>query len=190
MREKITPQQVRALLDYDPETGVLTSKSRPIRPEQVARDKGWNARFAGKPAGCITPYGYILVGITAEMGREEKILAHRLAWAHYYGKWPSGHLDHVNRKRKDNAIRNLRCATVAQNMANGSVRKDNTSGVRGVSYQAIRGKWRARLTVNGKQVYYGYFDTKEEAIDGRRKASLSILGEFASERVAEVDSNS
>jgi hypothetical protein len=108
-------------------------------------------------------------------------MAHRLAWAHYYGEWPCRHLDHRNRTRDDNAIRNLRLATVAQNRANSGLRKDNSSGVRGVSYQSARRKWRARLNVGGRQVFYGYYGTKEEAIRARQTAARSMLGEWATE---------
>lgn len=175
----LPPWKVRELLDYDPLTGVLTWRKRPIRPgPDVSRDKGWNNRFAGKPAGCLTPYGYILVGITPTYGTEEKVLGHRLAWAHYYGEWPVGHVDHRNRIRDDNRIENLRLASIAQNLANSGRRKDNTSGAKGVSFHASYGKWRARLNVNGREIFCEYFDSKVAAIEARRKIARKVLGEF------------
>lgn len=177
---ELTPEKVRELLDYDPETGILTWRRRPIRPEEVARDKNWNARCEGKPAGCITPYGYRMLGITAEFGKEEKLLAHRIAWAHYYGEWPTGFLDHINRDRLDNSIRNLRPATITENSMNAKVRKDNSSGVRGVS-RFRDGRWRVRLNKNGEEVYCAFFASKEEAIAARKEAALRFYGEFARE---------
>jgi hypothetical protein len=44
--------------------------------------------------------------------------AHRLAWLWWFGEWPEGGLDHINRIRNDNRIDNLREATRSENQRN------------------------------------------------------------------------
>ena len=49
-------------------------------------------------------------------------------------------------------------------------RRTCSSGVTGVNYERIRDRWRATIMVDYKKIYLGYFQTKEEAIEARRKA--------------------
>jgi DNA-binding CsgD family transcriptional regulator len=48
------------------------------------------------------------------------------------------------------------------------------SGIRGVSFEKVRKKWRAKIRHHGKQVIIGSFDTKEEAILARYAAEKEI----------------
>lgn len=89
---------------------------------------------------------------------------HRLIWILHYGDIPPEcEIDHINGNRADNRIENLRLATRAQNQANAKLRKDNTSGYKGVSFHKKHGKWSANISVNGKVVWLGVYDTPEEA---------------------------
>lgn len=101
--------------------------------------------------------GYLLIGWCGKVYR-----AHRLAWFFVYGTWPDL-LDHINRNRADNRLANLRIASKAQNSRNAAQRSSNKSGVTGVSYDAARGKWRASLVVDGRQVLAQRFDSVEDA---------------------------
>ena len=56
--------------------------------------------------------------------------------------------------------------------------KNNTSGVAGVS-KTSSGRWRARITVNRKEIRIGTYDTIEEAIAARKDAEVRYYGEFA-----------
>ena len=53
---------------------------------------------------------------------------------------------------------------------NQRIRKDNTSGVKGVGWSEQSKKWRARITVNKKTINLGWFNKKEDAIESRKKA--------------------
>ena len=98
------------------------------------------------------------------------VTAHRQA-AGYAGA------DHANRIGTDNRDINLRKATPAQQVANQARRSDNTSGYRGV--YLFRGKWIARIKVDGKQRHLGTFATKEDAARAWNAAASVEWGAFA-----------
>lgn len=99
-----SPELLRKLLDYDPETGVLTWKERPRDFFESDRNwRWWNTRFSGASAlSAIEGGGYKSGRI---FGRPTK--AHRVAWAIMNGSWPTGEIDHVNGDKTDNRISNL-----------------------------------------------------------------------------------
>lgn len=105
---------------------------------------------------------------------------HRLVMARVLGRdlEPEERIDHVNRDGLDCRRENLRLATHAQNMANRRLFKNNTSGVRGVSWHKAKGKWCARISVNGKRILLGYFDEIEDAKSTYEKAAVKHFGEF------------
>ena len=156
----ITSERLRALLDYNPETGEFTWIS--------GRRQG---KRQGKRAGCADGRGYLRIEID---GRHYR--GHRLAWLHVFGKWPDGDLDHANGDRADNRISNLRSATRSQNAANMRRRRINTSGLKGVSFH--RGKWQARITKHGKARHLGSFPTAAHAHAAYCAAAREVHGAF------------
>lgn len=94
--------------------------------------------------------------------------AHRLAWLMYYGVYPNGQIDHINRDKTDNSINNLRIVSRSENNANRSMMRHNTSGYRGVD--RAHNKWRARIMKDGVRIELGLFDDKEEAYEAYKKA--------------------
>jgi len=94
--------RLRALLDFDPDTGVLT----------WTEARGGQQR--GQVAGGLEWSGYWRISVE---GR--KVLAHRVCYALGTGTDPYPYeLDHINRDRGDNRLANLRPATHAQQQAN------------------------------------------------------------------------
>ncbi len=85
--------------------------------------------------------------------------------------------DHINGDKLDNRRENLRVATKSQNNRNCGIRKDNTTGAKGVDLQKRFGKYRARIFCNGRSHALGYFRTLEEA----RRAYLDALPKFHGE---------
>lgn len=60
-------------------------------------------------------------------------------------------------------------------------RKTNTSGTTGVSWDKSRYQWTAELTFQGRKVYLGRFDDKEEAIKARKKGEEEYFEKFLKE---------
>lgn len=155
----LTPDQIRQLLAYDPDTGVFVWRPR-------AR---WVNNRAGKQAGILNKQGYVCVTV-----RSKSYLAHRLAWAYTYGEWPTHNLDHINRNRADNRITNLREASAGENAQNTPRYRSNKSGCKGV-YEHSWGKWEAYITINRKRVYLGVFESLAEAKNARQKAQTALF---------------
>jgi hypothetical protein len=157
---------VKRALDYDPDTGRMTWRVRDDVPAS------WNTRYAGKPAGRIARNGYHEVAIGARLYG-----AHRLAWAIVHGEMPSAQIDHINRDPSDNRLVNLRAATQVENCQNTGKHSNNTSGFKGVHQHS--GRWQARIRVNGRRLWLGYFETAEEAGDAYERAAREHHGRFA-----------
>lgn len=173
MRKQITAENVRVLFDYNPETGELIWRPRPLRLKTARTDRTFNTNFAGKVAGHFDDKGYMrLVGYDPDR-------AHRIIWLYAYGFVPDCEIDHINGIRNDNRLCNLRLATRAENTRNAFRRTDNRSGHRGVAWEEDTKRWRAYLNFDGKRHYLGRFVTLEEAIKARCSAADLLHGEFA-----------
>ena len=91
----------------------------------------------------------------------------------------AAYIDHRNGNGLDNRRSNLRPATHQQNMFNRRMRKDNTSGLIGVQWDARRNRWRARVKVNGTTLNFGRFKDPIEAALARDAAARELHGDFA-----------
>jgi len=155
-----------SLFSYDKITGNL------VRVKNVrSRAK------AGDIVGTDHPDGYLSVEVDSK-----GYLVHRVVWLLYYGSWPDGMLDHADGNRKNNKITNLRLATRAQNSQNAKLRKDNSSGVKGVSWHKHVGKWFVRVQANGKRISVGYFDSFDEAVESAKLTRIKLHKEYSCER--------
>jgi hypothetical protein len=164
----MTPEQLSELLDYDPATGILTwrERARTLFPSDREHLR-WNGRYAGMRAFTVNSRGYRDGMIFRKMHR-----AHQVAWAIYYGAWPDGQIDHINGDRDDNRIGNLRVVTRSANCRNTKRRSNNSSGIMGVS--PLKGRWRAYIRDDGKNVHLGIFNTLEEAATARKDAEQRL----------------
>ena len=116
---------------------------------------------------------YLLREINVD-GNQTKILFHRELLG-----LPEGEIrDHRNGNGLDNRLCNLRPATIQENNCNRGTPKNNTSGIKGVSWNTERGKWKARITYNGKEYNLGYFDDIKEAETVVRSKREELHGEF------------
>lgn len=91
-------------------------------------------------------------------------LVHRIVYSMNYGPINDGHVvDHICRNKLCVNPAHLRAVTHTENVRTQGLRTNNTSGVRGVNWDAARNKWAARVNVGGRKRYVGRFDTLEEA---------------------------
>jgi hypothetical protein len=163
----LTQQELKSLVDYDPETGIFTWRSREERYFKTNSSyKTWNTRFAGKVAGMVMPRGYITVNLCGK-----KYAAHRLAFLWMTGSFPKNEVDHINHLAGDNRWDNLRAVTGLENMKNLKLSTKNTSGVLGVSWSKQKNKWRARIKLNKREKWLGYFTSIDEAAAARAAAN-------------------
>ncbi len=174
--KKISEREKRDLMEqvsYDPETGLFVWKRREVssfkagRYSQEAIARTWNRQWPGKPALRSRDSGGYLFG--AVMGK--KYLAHRAAFLHMTGEWPTNHIDHINGNRTDNCWSNLRQVSRVENQKNQKKYKNNTSGVMGV-YPHCGGRWTARISHQGQEIYLGIFENFEDAVAARRVAEV------------------
>lgn len=142
----ITPEDLRKLLRYDPETGKLHSR-------RTGREVFTNTHHSGYKKGAVKSNTYT---------------AHRVCMAIYLGAWPDGEVDHINGDRADNRLANLRVVTKSQNQRNAKKRKDNTAGHVGLTLRP-NGKWQAYISHSGKRQHIGTFSSKSDAINARIK---------------------
>jgi len=151
----MTPERLKELVRYCPDTGVFTW-AKPRR----------RCRLGGK-TGCVAKNGYVVIRLDDVL-----YLAHRLAWLYQTGNWPQEQVDHINGDRSDNRWVNLREVSNMENAQNTrKPRPGNKSGFLGVRKE--NSKWLAEIKVNYKPIRIGLFDTPEEAhqayISAKRK---------------------
>lgn len=156
---KPTAARLRELFDYDPLTGALTWRVR----RGTAK--------AGDVAGSITN-GYLQVQIYGK-----NYYVHRVIWCMQTGAWPSGLIDHMDLNGVNNVWTNLREATPSQNRMNTHTMSNNKIGKKGVHFD--RGKFRARIMVDGNIKHLGRFNTVESASAAYSRAAMEWHGDFA-----------
>jgi hypothetical protein len=165
-------EELRKFFNYDPETGIFTWKERqkghwPSGKYQKMNCVTWNSQYAGKVAGSKHESGYTII----QFGTRN-LRAHRLAWIYMNGDAPFGDLDHINRVKDDNRICNLRIVDRSQNMRNYLLCKNNTSGVRGVSWNKQFFRWDVNIKVGMKNIHIGVYKDFDDAVKARYEAEV------------------
>lgn len=121
----LTQEYLKSRLSYNPRTGVF---------KWLHSGPGINESLL---AGGINTLGYRVICLDYV-----DYAAHRLAFLYMTGRWPNAVVDHKNGKRSDNRWSNLRDVTQTVNMRNCS-KATKGAIVRGVSWDASRGKYKA-----------------------------------------------
>lgn len=159
----ISQNELLAALNYDANTGVFTWV-RKVRPRSKINDAVGHT---------CKKDGYLIIGLNKKL-----YMAHRLAWLYAKGHYPCNQVDHINGNRSDNRLCNLRVCDNTQNSFNSKIRKDNTSGFKGVHFYKRTGKWTACGRVNKKLQHLGTFDTAQDASDAYNKFAKESHGDF------------
>ena len=154
--------RLRELFSYDPENGILIRRMR----------RG--GETAGRIVGTANSHGHLVCRVDYRM-----CYVHRIAWALYYGCEPPDIIDHWDGNPANNRIANLREATDGLNTVNTRARKNSKSGMRGVHWSSLEGRWRSSFKSNGRSIHLGWFDTKEEAQESYQRAAKERFGEYS-----------
>lgn len=157
---KITAEELKKWISYDPNTGYFT------RACDMPKYK------KGDPAGYINFQGYRAIKINGV-----SYISHRLAFI-FMGHPVPEFVDHINGVRDDNRWCNLRAATRGQNNHNAKIRKDNTSGVKGVSWLGRLNKWQVSIMSGGVSKYIGIYSNLEDAKEAAKAHRELAHGDF------------
>lgn len=103
---------------------------------------------------------------------------HRLVFLYHHGYLPAK-VDHIDNDPTNNRIENLRPTTTFQNACNSKMRPDNTSGVKGVTWDKNKKSWLTRIYVQGKCINLGRFKDFELAEFVATEARMKYHGAFA-----------
>ena len=137
-------------LSYDPETGNITRDDRTECKGYFDKD------------------GYLKIKV-----RQVAYFAHRLAWFLYYGEWPQSEMDHINRVRTDNRIKNLRVVDRLTNVRNTYIAPNEKTGVRGIHIDEYTRGLKKKFTTFFSGKTYRFY-TLDEAIQFRKDNNLPI----------------
>lgn len=162
MNSEFEPSLLHELFTYDESTGELCWKN-----------PTGNRVKNGDLCGCQDGHGYLSVRIFKKL-----YFVHRVAWAYVHGKWPEGHIDHINGDPLDNRMQNLRNCTRSQNLCNQKLSSRNKSGIKGVSWWSHGKAWRGKVTARGEVHHAGYFNSISAAANAVHDLRKSLHGAY------------
>lgn len=129
---------------------------------------------------CFNSNGYITSNVwDGERKKTQKILLHKFLLNIPFTR--KTHVDHIHHNLYDNRKKELRITSPQHNSRNSKKPKNNTSGIKGVSFNKRTKRWAAYIGLNYKNIHLGLFDTFEEAVAARKEAEDKYYGEFSYE---------
>lgn len=145
-------------LNYDPETGVLSSRVKRHGPQTAI----------GKEVGSVKHDGRYRTFVLFH----KRYYTHRVIWEIVNGPIPEGMcIDHIDGNGLNNRLSNLRITTLSGNQRNKRISKNSRTGITGVFHHG-NGKG-FNVTCAGQ--YVGYFIDINKAA-AARKAAEAING--------------
>ncbi len=89
-------------------------------------------------------------------------------------------VDHIDGNGLNNVRKNIRACTSGENTKNQKLRKNNSSGFKGVYWDKPAGKWRVQIKGKwNKRIHLGYFYCRIEAARAYNAAAIIHHCEFA-----------
>lgn len=169
---QIRPIRVKGNIAYVPLTqgyeSIIDAADVPL-----VEGRNWYAHIRLASNGSIRTV-YAMTNTSLGSGKKTAVLLHRVIMSP-----PDGmEVDHIDGSGLNNRRSNLRNATDGENMHNQRIHCNNTSGFKGVSWDASRNKWQAKISVNRRTVHLGRFGTADAARDAYDEASERYHGSF------------
>lgn len=147
----------------------LTAVLRYVDGQLIWRVRQPPRGYEGNAAGSKVKKGYVWISIDGT-----KYPRCRLVWFYFKKSWPSDEIDHKDRIKDNDKIKNLREATRLTNSRNAIRKRKLPPGV------YLHGnRYRSYIQVNKKQHRLGSFRTINEAEMAYKKASLRLHGKFS-----------
>ena len=153
----LSQSELKALLHYDPETGVWTNRVQ----------RGVRGAIGLETGSVRKQDGYRFIAI-----KKKYYSAHRLAFLYMEGSLPSDQVDHINHVKDDNRWCNIRHATSTMNNRNSPRNWNNKSGVTGVYWATEKNKWVAEITKKRKKISLGNYKNLLDACCARKSAEI------------------
>jgi hypothetical protein len=165
---------------YEAHTGNFFWKRRPAHHfRDAGYAESWNARYAGTRAFTETNEKGYRRGEVLYRGRRYKLRAGRVALLMAYGI-EAETVDHINQKRDDDRLVNLRPATNSENAQNRTFRGPQARKLRGT--RSTGQKWVAYIKHDGRRLKIGLYDTEIEAHRAYEAAAKRLRGDFYAAR--------
>ena len=149
MRKK----QLQKILKYDIQTGIFYNR----KSKKVVGKTDFTSKIS--MISKVRSVGYVWIWID-----KNKYRADKLAWLYVYGYWPKHDIIHIDGVNHNNWIDNLKKKSDTRK------RKDNKSGIPGVSRDKRDKIWRAQIAINSKQKNLGNYKNFDNAVLARLKA--------------------
>lgn len=156
----ITKDLLEEIFNYDRESGEFKWKVRLSPTGNI----GENA-FSDDGSSCRT-----------NLFRKSYRTSH-LVWMILYSEFPVGRVCFVNNMHNDFRKKNLFIGGMSE--CNRKKITTSSSGFKGATY--IRGRWQAQITIDGRNVHLGSFETPEEAHEAYMTEARSRFGDIAND---------
>jgi hypothetical protein len=160
----LSQSRLKALLHYDPATGVFTWRVNRRGPARAGMRAGTIKKKRNHRQICIDQILY---------------MAAPLAVLYMTGRWPKRLVDHANGIADDDRWSNIREANHSQNGANSRLKKRKYPTPKGVSWDKARQQYIARIKVNYRSIHLGRFDRIKDAHHAYTAAARKHFAEFA-----------
>lgn len=159
-RDDLTPELIKTVLSYDPNTGWLT---------WISKHHSKRILLGARAGSDVPSTGYRSINLFGRSYAE-----HILIWFMQTGEWPTGQIDHENHQRNDNRWANLKEVTFIENMRNRTAKRDSITGHQGIWFNKRRNRYVAEIAMNGKKVYQQSFTSATEAKVERNKKLIEL----------------
>ena len=117
--------------------------------------------------------GYVIANINIGDNKRSHLSMHRVVM-----NAKKGIVDHIFHITHDNRKDKLRISSKGQNRMNSFLNKNNTSGVKGVSFNKVSWNWMVTIGANNERIKKE-FGNKEDAIMCRKYLEKKYHGEYA-----------